>query len=179
MAKKKSVRKKQSTRTAPAKKAAERKQGVKKKSVKKKAVKKKAVKKKTAAKKKAKATGQSALKKSAAKKKTSTKPAAAKKTAGKKRSTAKSLGRPRIAGDAKLDVVFQKDYSARNAFQFLGVTTLRELEELRADEIVERLTRPAVETVQRIRKSLALLNRSLNGDRAFALKFRADLEAGR
>ena len=65
------------------------------------------------------------------------------------------------------------------AFQFLGVTTLRELEALRADDIIERLTRPAVETVQRIRKSLALLNRNLAGDRKFALKFRADLKRGK
>ncbi len=148
----------------------------KKKSAKKKAAKKKRsgqAKKKATAKKKS--PGKTAAKKKTAKKKA----AAKKKPAAKKRSSAKSLGRPRVAGDAKLDIVFQRDFSARNAFQFLGVTTLRELEELRADDMIERLTRPAIETVQRIRKSLALLNRSLTGDRNFALKFRADLDRGK
>ena len=66
---------------------------------------------------------------------------------------AKSLGRARIAGDARLDQFFQKDYQAREIFEFLGVHTLKELEAFGPDEIIERLTGPLVQTVQRIRKT--------------------------
>ncbi len=103
------------------------------------------------------------------------KAAASRKTAKRKRPS--SLGRPRVKADAKLDLVFQKDYKAREVFSFLNVTTLRELEELPADEIIARMTRPLVETVERIRKSLALMNRCLKKDLGYALEFRREIES--
>ncbi|MBW3538828.1 MAG: hypothetical protein KY476_01020 [Planctomycetes bacterium] len=122
-----------------------------------------------------------AVRKKAAAKKPSRKKAAARKVvrakrpAAKKKSGQKSLGRPRVGADARLDVLFQKDYQAREVFEFLGVTTIRELEEHPPQEIVERLTAPMVQTVQRIRKTLALVNRCLAGDRQFALEFKGEL----
>jgi hypothetical protein len=91
----------------------------------------------------------------------------------------RSLGRPRLTADAKLDLIFQRDYQAREIFAFLSVQTLRELEEYSPDEIIERLTGPMVQTVQRIRKALAFGHRCLAGDRKFALEFLADLKRGR
>ncbi len=88
---------------------------------------------------------------------------------------AKLLGRPRLPADAKLDFIFRKDYQAREVFTFLNVQTLRELEEFSPNEIVEKLTGPMVQTVQRIRKILALYNRCLADDGSFALKFKAQL----
>lgn len=122
-----------------------------------KSVKKKAAKKKKATKKKA-----------AAKKK---KKAVKAKTARKKTSKSKSLGRARVPGHSRLDVLFQKDYQARELFEFLRVATLKELEEHGPDEIIERMTRPVVQTVDRIRKALALNNRALKDDESFALEF--------
>lgn len=87
----------------------------------------------------------------------------------------KSLGRPRIPGHARLDVVFQKDYQAREVFEFLDVNTLQELEQFGPADIVEKLTSPMVQTVERIRKALALNNRCLADDREFALAFQAIL----
>jgi hypothetical protein len=85
-----------------------------------------------------------------------------------------SLGRPRVPVDARLDLVFQKDYQAREVFEFLGVETIRELEGFGPAEIIEKLTAPMVQTVQRIRKALALCNRALAGDQAFAAEFKAE-----
>ena len=160
MAKKKATRAKKKT-AAKARKAAKKK--VAKKKPARKAVKKKAgkAKKKSAARK-------------PAKKKSARKPA--KKKAAKK---GKRLGRARISADAKLDVVFQKDYQAREVFDFLRVTTIRELEEHPPQEIIERMTRPLVQTVDRIRKALAMANRCLTGDEKFALQFLADLKSRR
>lgn len=145
MAKKKTAagkRKSAAAKKKPGKKSAA-------KSVKKKAAKKKATKKKAAAKKKKKAVRA--------------------KTAQKK--TSKSLGRARVPGHSRLDVLFQKDYQARELFEFLRVATLKELEEHGPDEIIERMTRPVVQTVDRIRKALALNNRALKDDESFALEF--------
>ncbi|MFQ5734018.1 MAG: hypothetical protein ACE5KM_18930 [Planctomycetaceae bacterium] len=130
-------------------------------------------------KKTARKTAKKTAKKKAAKK--ATKRSAARKTAKKTtaRKTGKRLGRARVSADAKLDVVFQKDYQAREVFDFLRVTTLRELEEHAPDEIVERMTRPLVQTVDRIRKALALVNRCLDRDERFALEFLAKLRARR
>lgn len=83
----------------------------------------------------------------------------------------KSLGRSRIPTDAPLDVVFQNDSQAREAFQFLGVHTIRELERFHPDDLVMRLTSPAKQTVGRIRKILAMNNRCLEGDESFALEY--------
>ena len=64
----------------------------------------------------------------------------------------------RVAGTAELDLYFAKDYEAREVFHFLGVKTLKELEQHRRDEIVEILTRPVIQTVDRIRKALACVH---------------------
>ncbi|MCA9035664.1 MAG: hypothetical protein KDA91_11070 [Planctomycetaceae bacterium] len=88
---------------------------------------------------------------------------------------ARKLGRSRIPVDAPLDVVFQNDMQAREAFVFLGVHTIRELEQFNPDDLVMRLTSPAKQTVGRIRKILAMNNRCLEGDESFALEFQERL----
>lgn len=85
--------------------------------------------------------------------------------------TARRLGRSRIPIDAPLDVVFQNDPQAKEAFMFLGIHSIRELEHFNPDELVLRLTGPAKLTVGRIRKILAMNNRCLSGDEEFALEF--------
>lgn len=151
-------------------------------------------KKKTAVKKtaKKKAGKKATHKKTAAKKTRSTKtpvkklPTAKKKTATKKKAgakakhrkakgAAKSLGRPRVAGDANLDQFFTRDYEVREVFAFLRVATLKELEAFGPEEIVEKLTAPVIRTVDRIRKALAINNRCLKNDHAFAMAFQKAL----
>lgn len=158
MAKKKSAARKKTAKAKKHKKPAKkttRKTGAKKKSG------------RPAAKKKKKAAKRTTGKKSVRK-------PVGKKTAARKKK--KSLGRAKISADAKLDVVFQKDYQAREVFAFLRVATVRELEEHAPDEIIEQMTRPLVQTVNRIRKTLALANRSLAGDEKYALAFLAELQ---
>jgi len=160
------------------------------------AVKKKATKKKVAAKKAA--ARKPSSKKAAAKKTTTKKPAAKKvpkklpkgaakpaKKKGVRRATmtagirtkkpGKKMGRSRIPTDAPLAVVSQNDLDAQEAFAFLGIHTIRELEEFPPDELVMRLTSPAKQTVGRIRKILAMNNRCLSDDEAFALEFQERL----
>jgi len=86
-----------------------------------------------------------------------------------------SLGRVKVSADARLDLLFQKDYQAREIFDFLKVQTLRELEQHAPNEIIERLTGPMVQTVQRIRKTLALVHRHLAKDEKFAKEFLAEV----
>lgn len=155
MAKKKSIKRK----SAKKKKSSRTKNPSGKKSASRKAVKKKPAAKKSSA------------NKSSTKKKSATKKPAGKKSAGKSSRRGPSLGRARVPADARLDVMFQKDYQAREVFEFLQVTTVRELEEHAPDEIIERMTRPLSQTVDRIRKSLALANRCLVGDERFAAEF--------
>ena len=88
---------------------------------------------------------------------------------------ARKLGRSQIPIDAPLDIVFQNDSSAREAFVFLEIDTIRELEQFEPDELIRRLTSPAKQTVGRIRKILAMNNRSLENDEAFALEFKERL----
>lgn len=83
----------------------------------------------------------------------------------------RKLGRSRIPIDAPLDVVFQNDLQAKEAFHFLGIHSIRELEQFNPDDLVLRLTGPAKLTVGRIRKILAMNNRCLEGDEEFALEF--------
>jgi len=83
----------------------------------------------------------------------------------------RKLGRSRIPVDAPLDVVFQNDLQAKEAFMFLGIHSIRELEHFNPDDLVLRLTGPAKLTVGRIRKILAMNNRCLTGDEQFALEF--------
>src|ERR1700693_1972419 len=70
-------------------------------------------------------------------------PKSAKKTAAARSKTAKTdrvkkpaarrkssgFGRVRVPVDARLDLVFQKDYQAREIFDFLAVHSIRELEQ--------------------------------------------------
>jgi hypothetical protein len=148
-----------------------------KKTVKKKVVKKAATRKAPAKKKVA--------KKKAPSKKTSVKNAV--RTAVKKKPTAKKtatsktrpmpLGRPKVTLDSKLEQLFLRDLEIREVCQFLGVTTLRDLEQYRADEIIEKLTAPVVNTVARMRKALAMTNRCLKGDQKFAKDFKKLVES--
>lgn len=101
--------------------------------------------------------------------------ATARKKVARKRTTGATLGRPRVAGTVELDQMFRNDREAREVCEFLGVKTLKELEQLTPDEIVERLTAPVVRTVGRIRKALALNNRCLTGDQKFAVAFKKEL----
>lgn len=87
----------------------------------------------------------------------------------------RKMGRSRIPTDAPLAVVFQSDLDAQEAFAFLGIHTVRELEEFCPDELVMRLTSPAKQTVGRIRKILAMNNRCLQDDEPFALEFQERL----
>jgi len=93
------------------------------------------------------------------------------------RSRGIDLGRARISGTAELDQHFLKDYEARQVFSFLNVKTLKELEGLSPQEIIDRLTAPMLQTVNRIRKALALQNRCLAGDQKFAVEFKQQMQA--
>lgn len=84
------------------------------------------------------------------------------------------LGRPRIPVDADLDLVFENDTQARDAFRYLEIGTVRELIEFSPDELVQKLTSPAKQTVGRIRQALAHHNRALSGDEPFVLDFNQD-----
>ena len=144
--------------------AAKKKQARKKKSVTKK---KKAAVKKTAAKK-------SVRRKAASRKKVARKKATAKKKKAARRADGPAepkLGRARVSGESKLEQIFLKDYEARQVFEFLNVATLKELEKYGPEEIAARLTAPMLQTVNRIRKALALNNRTLKDDKEFATQF--------
>ena len=109
------------------------------------------------------ATSKSATKSSASgSRKTTTRSSSARKPTVRK---ASKLGRSRIP----LNVVFESDPAARQAFDLLGISTIRELQKLGPDELIIRLTSPTKQTVGRIRKMLALNNRCLDGDERFAL----------
>ena len=82
-----------------------------------------------------------------------------------------SLGRPKVTGEEKLFLLFKQDYHARQVFSFLGVETVRELEQFEPDQIIKLLSQPIRQAVQQIRAKLAENNRSLHGDKEFALRF--------
>jgi DNA mismatch repair ATPase MutL len=105
--------------------------------------------------------------------------AAPKKSSAKRpvaRKTAKepevSLGRPLITQEEKLYLLFQHDYHARQIFEFLRVNTVKELEQLSAQQIVRRVSKPVFDTVDRIRAKLAEMKRPLRDDEAFAKEYR-------
>jgi hypothetical protein len=109
---------------------------------------------------------------------------AAKKPADKKKSTTRrakvkskpvSLGRPKVTAEEKLYMLFKDDYQARQLFEFLRVESVGELEQFTPDQIVERLTRPMRQTVERIRLVLAEKNRSLRDDQRFAQEHRGEM----
>lgn len=70
-----------------------------------------------------------------------------------------------------LDLVFKEDFHARQIFVFLGVRTVRELEEFGPQQILDKAATPLKETIDRIRRRLAMLNRALRNDQEFAAKF--------
>jgi len=84
-----------------------------------------------------------------------------------------------VTGDARLEQFFMKDYEARQVFDFLNVETVKELETYAPDEIVEKLTAPVVQAVERIRKALALNNRCLKNDKTFAVDFKESLKSAK
>jgi hypothetical protein len=165
MAKKKAARKtvsaKKTVKKGVAGKAAPKKIVSKKKAVKKKAAKQKAAKKPPD--------------KKAASKTKESKPTLKKKAASKARQM--PLGRPKVTLDSKLEQLFLRDLEVREVCEFLGITTLRDLEQYKADEIIEKLTAPVVNTVARMRKALAMTNRCLKGDQKFAKDFKKQVEA--
>ena len=59
-----------------------------------------------------------------------------------------SLGRPKVVGEELLDLVFKEDFYARQIFVFLGVRTVRELEEFPPEQIFERAAQPIRETIE-------------------------------
>jgi len=134
--------------------------------------KKKAVRRKTAVKKTPPAKKSSAKRTTAGKRTTRR----VKKPA-KSRSRGIDLGRARVSGTAELDQYFLKDYESRQVFTFLNVKTLKELEGFSPQEIIDRLTAPMLQTVNRIRKALALQNRCLAGDQKFAVEFKQQMQA--
>jgi hypothetical protein len=93
-----------------------------------------------------------------------------------RKKAASAFGRVKVPVDARLDLVFQKDYQAREIFDFLKVQTIRELEQFGPDEIIELLTGPMMQTLGRIRKTLALANRHLAKDEKFAKEFLAEVK---
>ena len=141
------------------------------------AVKKKAVKKKTTPKKKA-AKKKTTPRKKAAKKKTtprkrntSSRSPSRKPRGSHSASTKGTLGRPKVTGEEKLFLLFKQDYHARQVFGFLGVETVKELEQYEPDQIIKLLSQPIRQAVRQIRAKLAENNRSLRGDKEFALRF--------
>jgi hypothetical protein len=130
--------------------------------------KKKTPKKKAASRKAAGKNGTAKQAKSAAKK-----PAARKaKPAVVKRGV--SLGRPKVTGEEKLYMLFKDDYHARQVFEFLRVETVKDLEQFAPREIIDRLSLPIRQTVDRIRRLLAEKNRALKDDREYALDHKGD-----
>jgi hypothetical protein len=81
-----------------------------------------------------------------------------------------TLGRPKVTGDELLYLLFKEDYHARQVFEFLQVRTVKELEQFSAGEIIRRLSQPVRTTVERIRNTLAGLNRCLADDLEYALE---------
>lgn len=88
-----------------------------------------------------------------------------------------SLGRPLIPVGAPLEVVFETDAEAQAAFQLLEIETVSELVKFTPDELVQHLTRPAKQTVGRIRRALATHNRALSGDEPFVVEFKREQKA--
>ena len=113
------------------------------------------------------------------KKKTPSAKKSAKKSTKKSAGKSTRLGRPRIPGTAELDMFFKRDFEARQIFQFLDVGTVKELEQFSPEEITDRMITPLVQAVERIRKTLALANRHLDGDVKFAERFQTELSGGK
>lgn len=114
-------------------------------------------------------------KQTSAARKTTAKPASTTSAAKKKKT--QSLGRPLIPVGAPLDVVFDTDAEAKEAFRLLEIETVSQLVKFTPDELVQHLTSPAKLTVGRIRRALATHNRALAGDETFVLQYKRDQKA--
>lgn len=154
-----------------------------KKAVKKKVVKAKAVVKKVPARKAAKATKTKAVARptAPAAKAAPAAPAAkaapaappSKKVVPRRTSPpAETLGRPLVTAEEKLYLLFKEDYHARQIFEFLRVDTVGALERFGPQEIIQILSAPVRQTVERVRMRLAENKRHLKDDREFALRHR-------
>jgi hypothetical protein len=86
----------------------------------------------------------------------------------RKTSTDASLGRPLVRADEKLYMLFKQDYHARQIFEFLRVETVGELEQFSPRQVLEILSAPVRETLERIRERLAEYKRHLRDDTPFA-----------
>jgi hypothetical protein len=82
-----------------------------------------------------------------------------------------ALGRPTITAEEKLFMLFHDDYHARQIFEFLRAETVGDLERFSPQDIIDRLSRPIRETVDRIRMKLADRHRCLAGDEHFAFGY--------
>lgn len=113
-------------------------------------------------------------KQTSAARKTAARPTSA--AAAKKKKT-QSLGRPLIPVGAPLEVVFDSDAEAKEAFRLLEIETVSQLVKFTPDELVQHLTSPAKLTVGRIRRALATHNRALSGDEPFVLQYKREQKA--
>ena len=102
------------------------------------------------------------------------KKARSKKATSRKRTppTAGSLGRPRVTGEEKLFLLFKQDFHARQVFDFLRVTTVKELEQYSPEQIIKLLSQPVRQAVEQIRIKLAENNRSLADDKDYTRRFK-------
>ncbi len=136
------------------------------------AVKKKTTPKKKAAKKKTTPRKKAAKKKTTPRKRNTSSRSPSRKPRGSHSASTKgTLGRPKVTGEEKLFLLFKQDYHARQVFGFLGVETVKELEQYEPDQIIKLLSQPIRQAVRQIRAKLAENNRSLRGDKEFALRF--------
>ena len=134
--------------------------------------KKKATRKKVVAKKKA--TGKAtSTARSRGTKPAKKKPAMNARPGRRSRKKAPPQPRPRIPGNADLDLVFKEDYHARQCFAFLRVRSVNDLEKLSPRQINKILSIPFTQTIDRIRRKLAENNRYLAGDEEYFKQFRA------
>jgi hypothetical protein len=111
-------------------------------------------------------------KKKTVKKKVAKKVKKTTKKKGAKKKKPASLGRPLVTAEEQLYMLFKDDYHARQIFEFLRVDTVGELEQYTPQQIINRLSGPVVQSVDRIRQALADKNRCLSGDLDYALEHR-------
>ncbi|MBX3442480.1 MAG: hypothetical protein KF774_08730 [Planctomyces sp.] len=98
--------------------------------------------------------------------------AAAPKKPAKAARPAESLGRPLVRAEEKLYMLFKEDYHARQIFEFLRVDTVGELEQFSPQQIIQILSAPVRNTVERIRQRLADNKRALRDDTGYAREHR-------
>lgn len=90
------------------------------------------------------------------------------KPARKSPARTKPLGRPLVTAEEKLYMLFHEDFHARQIFEFLKVETVGQLEQFNPQQIIQLLSLPVRQTVERIRERLASQKRHLRNDEDFA-----------